>query len=175
MEGFGSKLLRRTLQAACALLWLWPSAAAAVGVGEKAPGFRLPALGAGGDVSLAEHRGKVVYLDFWASWCPPCLSSIPQLEGLRKEFPAGDFQILAINIDRDPAKALAFLAKHSVGYPSGSDPKGEWPKRFDIPTMPTSFLIDAEGVVRHVHPGFRDGDLDALRQRIRQMLGAKGR
>ena len=144
-------------------------------VGEEAPAFQLPALGDKGSVSLAEYRGKVVFLDFWASWCPPCLRSVPQLEELRGEFPSSDFQIVAINIDRDPQKALSVLARHSVGYPSASDPEGEWPKRFDIPTMPTSFLIDREGIVRHVHAGFREGDLDALRARLREMISQGGR
>jgi peroxiredoxin len=175
MDRSRSRRLSRALRAVCAALWLWPAVATAVDVGDEAPAFRLPALGAEGTVSLAEHRGKVVFLDFWASWCPPCLSSVPQLEELRREFSGSDFQIVAINIDRDPRKALAFLAKHSVAYPSASDPEGEWPKRFDIPTMPTSFLIDRKGVVRHVHAGFRDGDLDALRARVRELLARGGR
>jgi thiol-disulfide isomerase/thioredoxin len=170
---------RSPLRALCALLapclWLWPGAAGAVGVGEEAPAFQLPALGARGSVSLAEHRGKVVFLDFWASWCPPCLESVPQLEALRAEFPSSDFQIVAINVDRDPQKALAFLARNPIGYPSATDPKGEWPERFAIPTMPTSFLIDRQGIVRHVHPGFREGDLDVLRTRVRELLKRDGR
>lgn len=161
------------LRSLFAVLLLCPAAAQAVEVGDQAPTFRLPALEGDGEVALADHRGKVVYLDFWASWCPPCLESLPQLEALRRELPAKDFQILAINLDKDPRKALAFLARRPVGYPSGSDPEGLWPERFDIPTMPTAYLIDRSGVVRYVHEGFHEGDLDQLRARIRELL--KGR
>lgn len=162
--------IKRGLRVLCVAFWLWPGLAGAVDAGQKAPEFRLPALGGDGQVALGDYKGKVVFLDFWASWCPPCLSSIPQLEALRKEFPGSDFQIVAINVDSDPQKALEFLARHPVGYPSASDPKGEWPERFGVPTMPTSYLIDRQGVVRHVHPGFRDGDIDTIRTRIREML-----
>ncbi len=158
-----------------ASLWLWPAPAGAVGVGEQAPDFRLPALGGDGSVRLGAYRGKVVFLDFWASWCPPCLSSLPQLEALRGEFPSDQFQIVAINVDRDPRKALELLARHPVGYPSASDPKGEWPERFAVPTMPSSYLIDRQGVVRHVHAGFRDGDIEALRAQIAALLARGGR
>lgn len=165
----------RGLRILCASLWLCPALAGAVDVGEQAPEFRLPALGADGSVRLADYRGVVVFLDFWASWCPPCLSSLPQLDALRGEFPSDQFQIVAINVDRDPRKALAFLARHPVGYPSASDPKGEWPERFGVPTMPSSYLIDRQGVVRHVHAGFRDGDIEKLRAQIAALLAAGGR
>ena len=96
----------------------------AVGVGELAPTFNAKDLDGTGTLSLASFRGKVVYLDFWASWCTPCASALPALDALRKEFPAADFQVLAINVDKDPAKARRFLARSPVGYPSVSDPEG---------------------------------------------------
>jgi thiol-disulfide isomerase/thioredoxin len=110
-------------------------------------------------------------LDFWASWCTPCLSSLPLLDGLRREFPAKDFQVVAVNVDRDPARALAFLAERPVGYPSASDPEGRVPERFGLETMPTSFVIDRAGVIRHVQRGFRPGDIDPLREHIRRLVG----
>ena len=138
--------------------------------GDPAPDFAAPSLTGDGDVSLAAHRGKVVYLDFWASWCGPCLQSIPQIEAMRKELPADRFQVVAVNVDQDPAKAMRFLAKHPVGYPSASDPMGELPREFGVETMPTSFLIDSKGVIRYVHDGFRDGDIDGLRARIQKLV-----
>ena len=82
-----------------------------LGDGQKAPEFKAPALDGGKSLSLAAYRGKVVYLDFWASWCPPCLTSLPLLEELRKEFPSDQFQILAVNVDQDPEKARKFLER----------------------------------------------------------------
>jgi peroxiredoxin len=149
--------------------------AAAVDVGQKAPEFTAPALDGEKSLSLGAYRGKVVYLDFWASWCPPCLTSLPLLEELRKEFPNEQFQILAVNVDQDPEKARAFLARTRVGYPSASDPKGRIPETFGIETMPTSFLIDRSGVVRHVHRGFRKGDVAGLRERIAQLVATRAK
>jgi peroxiredoxin len=153
--------------------WAATGAANAVERGAAAPGFSAPALTGGGNVSLAAYRGKVVYVDFWASWCPPCLESLPQFEALRKELPSDRFQIVAINLDKDPAKARAFLAKHPIGYPSASDPQGKIPGSFGLETMPTSYLIDERGVVRYVHEGFRKGDIDEIRAQIQKLLGSK--
>jgi thiol-disulfide isomerase/thioredoxin len=145
-------------------------AASAVGPGEPAPAFSAPALGERGQRSLASYRGKVVYVDFWASWCTPCLTSLPLLEKLRGEFPPEQFQILAVNVDREPEKAKAFLARHPIGYPSISDPEGRLPEVFEVETMPTSYLIDSRGIVRYVHEGFRAGDVDGIRERIRALI-----
>jgi peroxiredoxin len=148
-------------------------AAFAVDVGQKAPEFTAPALDGAKSLSLGAYRGKVVYLDFWASWCPPCLTSLPLLEQLRKQFPNDQFQILAVNVDSDPAKARKFLERTRVGYPSATDPKGRIPETFGIETMPTSFLIDRRGVVRHVHHGFRKGDVTSLRELITKLVAAR--
>jgi peroxiredoxin len=165
----------RTAFAALALALFASSPAAAVDVGQKAPEFTAPALAGAKSLSLGSFRGKVVYLDFWASWCPPCLTSLPVLEELRKEFPQEQFQVLAVNVDQDPAKARAFLERVRVGYPSASDPKGRIPESFGLETMPTSYLIDRSGVVRHVHRGFRKGDVPGLRERIAKLVGAGAR
>lgn len=156
---------------ALAIALLGAGPAAAVEAGDRAPGFQAPLLGEGGDLDLASYKGKVVYLDFWASWCPPCLTSLPILEQLRKEFPATDFQVVAVNLDTDTGRAKRFLSKRSIGYPSASDPSGKIPEKFGLETMPTSYLIDREGVVRHVHKGFRKSDVDGLRTRIRSLVG----
>jgi thiol-disulfide isomerase/thioredoxin len=163
----------RVALALAAAALLAAGAAEALSEGTRAPDFSAPLLSGPGELSLSAHRGKVVYLDFWASWCPPCLVSLPVLEELRREFPAEHFAVVAVNVDREPQKALAFLAKHPVGYASASDPDGRIPETFGIETMPTSFLIDRQGVVRHVHRGFRRGDEDVLRERIRALLAGR--
>jgi len=145
----------------------------ALEAGDPAPAFALPSLTGEGTVELARHRGKLVYLDFWASWCAPCLTAIPEIEKLRQEFPADRFQVIAVNLDRKTRKALRFLEKNPIGYPSASDPEGRLPTRFGVDTMPTSYLIDGDGVIRLVHRGFKRGDGEDLRREIRALLGGR--
>jgi len=144
--------------------------AGAVSEGDHAPDFSAPMLDGDGMLELSNYRGKVVYLDFWASWCAPCLKAIPEIEKIRNEMPASEFQIVAVNLDQKQKKALRFLKKHPIGYPSARDPEGRIPVQFGLETMPTSYLIDTEGVIRYVHPGFKKGDGDKLRREIRALL-----
>lgn len=146
--------------------------AAAVEQGDKAPNFTAAGL-TGGTVSLADYRGKVVYLDFWASWCGPCAQALPALDALRKEFPPGDFQVVAVNVDREAKSAQAFVRKRPIGYPSALDPQGAIPAQFGVEVMPTSFLIDRDGTVRHVQRGFRTEDVGPLRKQIQQLVAKK--
>lgn len=150
-----------------------PQSARALEAGDRAPEFALPALDGKGTVSLSQYRGKVVYLDFWASWCAPCLKAVPEIEAMRKELGNAGFAVVAVNLDQTPKKALRFLEKNPVGYASASDPKGRLPKLYGVDTMPTSYLIDGEGVIRHVHRGFQRGDGAKLRAEIRKLLGGR--
>ena len=155
------------------LSMLAPNPAQALEAGDRAPEFALPSLDGKGTVSLAEYQGKLVYLDFWASWCAPCLKAIPEIEAMRKQLASSGFQVVAVNLDQNTKKALRFLEKNPIGYPSASDPKGRLPKQFGVDTMPTSYLIDGEGVIRHVHRGFQRGDGVKLRTEIRKLLGGR--
>lgn len=154
------------LLAFCAL----PMGAAALDEGDPAPAFSAPSLFGDGNVDLSQYRGKVVYLDFWASWCGPCLKAIPEIEEMRAEFPADQFQVVAVNLDQKARKAMRFLEKNPIGYPSAADPKGRLPGKFGLETMPTSYLIDRDGVIRYVHRGFSRGDGSRIREEIRMLL-----
>jgi thiol-disulfide isomerase/thioredoxin len=146
-----------------------PLAAASAAAMLALPGV---ALEQGDAAPLDAHRGKVIMVDFWASWCGPCAQSLPALDALRKEFPADDFQVIAVNVDSESEQAKAFLKRRPVGYPSALDPEGLIPTRFGLQTMPTSYLIDRNGVVRHIHRGFRPDDIGALRERIQALVAA---
>jgi thiol-disulfide isomerase/thioredoxin len=149
----------------------WPAnPAMALEEGESAPVFTARALSGAGNVSLSDYKGKVVYLDFWASWCAPCLVSLPLLDELRKEFPGDQLQVVAVNVDQDVAKGRDFFRRRPVGYPSATDPAGQIPEKYGITTMPTSFLIDRGGIVRYVHKGFRKTDVSDLRAKIQQLV-----
>lgn len=168
----GSARFTQTIAIAIACIAL-PSTGFALDTGDRAPDFAAPSLMDGAPVELSEYRGKVVYLDFWASWCGPCLKAIPEVEEMRAEFPESEFQIIAVNLDQKKKKALRFLKKNPIGYPSASDPEGELPGQFGLETMPTSYLIDEDGVIRYVHRGFKKGDGSKLRHEIRSLLGMK--
>ena len=140
-------------------------------MGAPAPEVRLPRLPAGESASLSSLRGKVVYLDFWASWCGPCRTSFPQLEQLRNELGSRGFEVYAINVDEVEADALQFLSEVPVSYLVVRDGEGATPEAYGILGMPTGYLIDRQGVVRHVHQGFKKRDGAKLRTKIIELLG----
>lgn len=157
------------------LLSIVPLHALALEPGDAAPQFALPGLdGADSTVTLdlQQYRGKVVYLDFWASWCPPCLVSMPLLDALRNRLVAAgaDFEVLAINVDSDPEDGREFLLDSPVQYVVLSDPKGQTPKLYQVKGMPTSFLLDAEGTIRLVHQGFKASDIDMIESEVQKLL-----
>ncbi len=142
----------------------------AVSTGEPAPSIILPHLQSTQLVDLEQYKGKVVYLDFWASWCGTCRISMPQIEQLHQDLKSKGFEVVGINVDQDPEDGRAFLAEHPVSFATLSDPKGVTPKKFKLIGMPTSYLIDAQGIVRLVHQGFRQGDVEHLRYEIEELL-----
>lgn len=152
----------------CLPLWVQ---AAGVAVGQAAPAVSLPKLSGAGEISLESLRGKVVYVDFWASWCGPCRVSFPQLEQLRNELGPKGFEVLAINVDEVESDAIQFLTEMPVSYPVARDAEGITPQTFGILGMPTGYLIDRQGMVREIHQGFRKTDGDTLRTAIIALLG----
>jgi thiol-disulfide isomerase/thioredoxin len=149
---------------------LWVQADAAV-VGQAAPAVSLPQLSGAGEVSLESLRGKVVYLDFWASWCGPCRISFPQLEQLRNELGSQGFEVLAINVDEVESDARQFLSDVSVSYLVVRDGEGITPQAYGILGMPTGYLIDRQGILREIHLGFLKSDGAQLRTTIVELLG----
>jgi thiol-disulfide isomerase/thioredoxin len=134
-------------------------------------GTKLPSLDAFGlEGTLPKTAGKVVYLDFWASWCAPCKASFPVLAGWHKDYASRGFLVLAVNVDDDPAAMKAFLAKNTVGFPVVRDAAHKLVAAANVDTMPTSFLIDRKGVIRLVHNGFREKDKAPLQAKIESLL-----
>ena len=115
------------------------------------------ASGAAGEptgLDLAQYRGKVVYVDFWASWCGPCKQSFPFMKALKAHYPAGEVVVVTINVDRSRPQANAFLQKVGAGLPVVFDAKGDLAAKYKVSDMPTSFLVDRSGKIRYRHEGF---------------------
>lgn len=115
-------------------------------------------------------RGKVVYLDFWATWCPPCRKSMPALNQLRNDLLDSGFEVVAINVDEHQQDAEQYLKKYPVDYINIFDPSAKCPKVFNLEGMPTAYLIDKNGVIQDIHVGFRKGDIKTIRSKVLELL-----
>lgn len=132
----------------------------------------LPALGTFGlEGSLPNLKGKVLYLDFWASWCSPCKASFPILNQWQQQFAARGFTVLGVSVDEKAADMQAFLNRTPASFPVVRDAAQKLVAAASIKTMPTSFLVNREGRIRHVHQGFRRQDEKALADQITALLG----
>lgn len=108
--------------------------------------------------TLADYRGKVVVLNFWASWCPPCLREMPSMERLRVKMAGRPLVVVALDSAETRQEVDAFLSKMTLGFPILLDPDGSNTKRWKVFALPTTFLLDAEGRLRHVLTGPTEWD-----------------
>lgn len=143
----------------------------AVEPGQSAPDFQLPGLQR--NLNLADYRGKVVYLDFWASWCGPCKQSFPWMNEMQTRYGDQGLRVVAINVDQKAGDARAFLAQNPARFEVAFDSTGVTPKNYAIKGMPTSVLIGADGKVISVHGGFRNEQRTELENHIKTALLAK--
>ncbi len=140
-------------------------------VGDNAPSFRARTLNGAETISNTDLEGKVVFVDFWASWCPPCLKSLPEFENLQSSFSGrDDVVVLAINLDENPQDAKDFINKINVTYKILADKDGAIPESFGVNAMPTSYVIDKSGVIRYVHSGYKSGDVSKIKAEIEKLL-----
>lgn len=152
-------------------LCIFSLSAMALSDGEAAPEFELP--GDAAPIKLSAYKGKVVYVDFWASWCGPCKQSFPWLNEMQSKYGAKGFQVIGVNLDAKTAEAKVFLNDVPAKFIVAFDDKGVTPKQFGIKGMPSSVLVDASGKVILQHTGFKDMDKAKLEQAIQQALSTK--
>lgn len=153
-------------------LALRSTSAWSVDPGQPAPEFSLSQAD-GKPLHLSALRGKVVYVDFWASWCAPCRRSFPWMNAMHDKYAANGLVVVGINVDQRKPDAEKFLAQVPAKFAIAFDTPGDSPKAYGIRAMPSSVLIDAHGRVVAVHAGFRDEDREQLEAKIRAALSPR--
>jgi cytochrome c biogenesis protein CcmG/thiol:disulfide interchange protein DsbE len=156
-----------------------PDAAASSGegpVGKPAAEVAAEFIMGDGSKSLAEAKGKVVIVDFWATYCEPCKKSFPKYQELVEEF-GGELAVIAVSMDNkddvEVAALKAFAEEHKGKFAILWDKDHKLGKDYPIPTMPTSYVIDKSGVIRHQHIGFKDGEQEEIRAEVKALIEAK--
>jgi thiol-disulfide isomerase/thioredoxin len=141
-------------------------------VNRAAPDFSLKSR-AGQTVSLASLRGKVVLINFWATWCGPCRKEMPLLEQLSRKYEPLGFTVLGVNVEQDSRLADVFLKDVKVTFPILLDPANGVSKLYDVAAMPSTVIVDRRGNVRFVHQGYQPGDESRYQDVVRQLIREK--
>jgi len=150
---------------------LTPTVAHALDVGARAPEIGLAALANGtGQIDLASLRGQVFVVDFWASWCAPCADEMPVLERLYAQHRAAGFSVIGVSQDSAAGNVTQFLQRIPVSFPVVLDNAHAVAGRYSPPRMPTSYIVDRRGIVRHVHAGFRSADAGPMTSEIAALV-----
>jgi peroxiredoxin len=145
------------------------STAAAIAPGAAAPEFQLPAA-AGSAVGLADLKGQVVLLNFWASWCGPCRQEMPLLDQLYRKYRAAGFTLLGVNVEPKSDDAASFLKSTPVSFPILFDRDSKVSKLYEVSGMPSTVILDRKGNVRYVHHGYKPGDEGEYLDQIRALM-----
>ncbi|MCK4706814.1 MAG: TlpA family protein disulfide reductase [Gammaproteobacteria bacterium] len=135
---------------------------------QDAPSIKLPT--ANGQVDLATLKGKVVYLDFWASWCKPCKESFPWMHDMKATYKDKGFEVLAVNLDKERKLADEFLKGMDVNFIIAFDETGNTATEYKLRGMPSSYMIGRDGKIYASHIGFREKDKEKMEEVIKQLL-----
>ena len=145
----------------------------AVDIGASLPECALETMENKQNLTLSQYRGKVLYVDFWASWCGPCAKSFPFLNEMHEQLKDQGLQIVGVNLDENADDAKVFLAKYPASFTVVADVSKQCAKDFAVKAMPSSYLIDRKGVVHHVHLGFKPGEAQEIRLLVEKLLSEK--
>lgn len=143
--------------------------ASAVDVGGRAPEIGVNDLN-GRPVRIASLRGKVVIVDFWASWCAPCRQEFPVLQRLHRTYASEGLAIVGVSVDNDIANVRTFLRRNSASFLIAHDPRKVAAARYGGTGMPSSYIVDRRGIVRHYHSGFRANDAAVMEREVQALL-----
>lgn len=148
---------------------LAPLPAFAVNAGDVAPGFSLHDVN-GSIVTLNSFKGKVVFLTFWATWCPSCKEELPDLNTLQRKYSAKGFTVLSICIESSNSIVANYLKKHPVLFPVLVDKEGSVAESFRFSGLPISFIIGKDGLIRYKHSGYDKESFTLIEQQIIELL-----
>jgi len=138
--------------------------------GDASPNCTLNSIDGARAFDLGEFKGKVVYLDFWASWCGPCAKSFPFMNALHHELGGKGLQIVGVNLDENPEDAKTFLQQNPVDFTIAADKEEQCARKYDVKAMPSSVLIGRDGVIHHVQMGFRADEANELKAQVEKLL-----
>ena len=169
MKRFLPKKLTRVFILTLACLFTTSVSVQAASVSGPAPNFTLKSLD-GENVKLSELRGKVVLLNFWASWCGPCREEMPLLNKIHNKYEPLGFTILGVNVEEQSDAAKNFIAQRPVDFPILLDSSNEVSKMYDVVAMPTTVLIDRDGNMRFLHQGYQSGDEAEYRKMVKKLV-----
>lgn len=138
---------------------------------KTAPDFSLPRLDSAGQVSLGDYKGRVVYVDFWATWCAPCRKSFPWMEEMHQQYHQDGLTIVAISVDAKRDLAEKFIQEFHPSFINAHDPDKKTARLYKLRAMPSSYLIDRDGNIVSTHVGFRTSHARELETEIKKLLG----
>lgn len=165
-------MLRRLVLLALAaglLVILGSAPGLALSAGSPAPEIGLDDL-KGRSIHMAKLRGRVVVVDFWATWCGPCKQEMPVLDRLYRKYRKEGLVVVGVSQDRDASNVRSFLQQRPVSFPIVHDEDHQVAKRYRPSKMPSSYVIDRKGMVRHVHHGYSAGDAARFEREIKALL-----
>jgi thiol-disulfide isomerase/thioredoxin len=149
---------------------LLPLAANALARGDAAPDIWGKRMDNGAELRLSQLRGKVVYIDFWATWCAPCRVSMPLIQRMRDDLAGKGFEVLGVNVDKEADTARKLMQELGVNYPVLRDVGESTYEWYDIRGMPAAYVVDRKGKVRAIHYGFQKGEFPHMRSEIEKLL-----
>jgi len=139
-------------------------------VPKEAPDITLTAV-SGKPIRMADLKGHVVLLDFWASWCIPCRRSFPEVDALNRELQPKGLTVIAVNVDEQQKNAYTFLEQYPHTMTVAFDTKGAAAQAFDLQAMPSSMILDRHGRIRFTHEGYTDKTIAQFRSEVLQLMG----
>jgi peroxiredoxin len=167
---------KRTMKSLISLLFiaaiLAPLPAFAVNAGDAAPGFSLKDMN-GNTVTLTSLKGKVVFLTFWATWCPSCKEELPDLNTMQRKYAGKGFTVLSICIESSDSLVANYLKKHPVTFPVLVDKEGAVADAYRFSGFPASFMVGKDGIIMHKHSGYDKESFTQIEQEIIDLLNKR--